>query len=182
MTAPPLDAALPARLVAALRAAGGTLAVAESLTGGQVTALLVTVPGASSVLRGGVVAYAADLKVTLLGVSAGLLATHGPVHRDVAAQMVRGGAARLGADHAIGTTGVAGPGPADGAPAGTVYVAAHGPGGTRVRALRLAGTRAAVRRSAALAALALLGGLVADETHAWGAGEQTGAPRRCEKQ
>lgn len=176
MIAPPLDAALPARLVAALRAAGSTLAVAESLTGGQVTALLVAVPGASAVLRGGVVAYAADLKATLLDVPAGLLAAHGPVHPQVAAEMARGAAARLGAEHGIGTTGVAGPGPADGAPAGTAYVAVHGQGGTRVRPLLLAGTRPAVRRSVALAALALLGGLVVDESRA---GEQTGAPGRC---
>ncbi|WP_418605813.1 CinA family protein [Georgenia sp. SUBG003] len=68
------------RVVAGLRARGATLAVAESLTGGALTAALVTVPGASEVLRGGVVPYASDLKHELLGVDRGLLAAEGAVH------------------------------------------------------------------------------------------------------
>ncbi|MHB1063387.1 MAG: CinA family protein [Georgenia sp.] len=151
------------RVVDALARRGATLAVAESLTGGQVCATLVAVPGVSAVLRGGVVAYASDLKAELLGVDPALLAARGPVHPDVARQMARGAAARLGATHAIATTGVAGPGPADGHPAGTVHVAAHGPGAERVRSLVLAGPRTAVRAAAAAAVLALLGGLLADE-------------------
>ncbi|WP_370276056.1 CinA family protein [Georgenia sp. SYP-B2076] len=160
------------RLVMMLEARGATLAVAESLTGGQVSAELVRVPGVSAVLRGGVVAYATDLKCELLGVDAGLLAEHGPVHPDVARQMARGAAHRLGASHGVATTGVAGPGASDGHPAGTVHVAVHGPGGIRVRRLALAGSRATIRGAASAAALALLASLVADER------EQSAAPRR----
>jgi nicotinamide-nucleotide amidase len=155
-------ASLESRVLAALGAAGGTLAVAESLTGGEVTARLVAVPGASAVLRGGVVSYATDLKASLLGVDAGLLAAGGAVQAEVAAQMAAGAARRLGADHAVATTGVAGPTPADGHPPGVVHVAAAGPGVVRVRTLRLAGTRAQVRRAAGHAALALLAGVLAD--------------------
>ncbi|WP_341360597.1 CinA family protein [Georgenia sp. M64] len=144
------------RLVRLLARRGATLAVAESLTGGAVAARLVTVPGVSAVLRGAVVAYATDLKAELLGVDPVLLAVHGPVHPDVARQMARGVAARLGASHALATTGVAGPGPADGRAAGTVVVAVHGPSGERVRTLLLPGTRSVVREAAVRAALALL--------------------------
>lgn len=151
-----------ARVLAGLAARGSTLAVAESLTGGEVSARLVAVPGASAVLRGGVVAYATEVKAALLGVDPALLAAGGPVQREVAAQMARGVARCLGADHAVATTGVAGPGPADGHPPGTVHVAACAPAGVRVRSLRLAGTRSAVRRAAGSAALALLAGLLAD--------------------
>ncbi|MFD1504163.1 nicotinamide-nucleotide amidohydrolase family protein [Georgenia yuyongxinii] len=150
------------RVVAALLARRASLAVAESLTGGQLSATLVTVPGVSAVLRGAVVAYATDLKADLLGVDRELLTASGPVHPDVARQMARGVARRLGADHAVATTGVAGPGAADGQPAGTVFVAACGPGTERVRGLRLSGTRADVRDAATAAALALLAGVLDD--------------------
>lgn len=138
-----------------LRRAGQTLAVAESLTGGSVTAELVAVPGASDVLRGGVVAYATDLKAGLLRVDAALLDRVGPVHADVARAMAAGVADSLGADWAVATTGVAGPLAQGGQPAGTVHVAVHGP----VRCselLLLAGDRDAVRAAATQAALLLL--------------------------
>lgn len=155
-------AELVGRLVADLRARGATLAVAESLTGGALTATLVTVPGVSAVLRGGVVAYAGDLKRDLLGVDADLLAAEGTVHPEVARQMAAGAARRLGATHALATTGVAGPGPAEGRPAGTVHVAVLAPGLLRVRSLRLAGGRAQLRAASVDAALALLAGTVGE--------------------
>ncbi len=152
-------------LLALLAARGWSLAVAESLTGGQVTATLVDVPGASAVLRGGVVAYATDLKASVLGVDRDLLAARGPVDADVACAMADGVRARLRADVGLATTGVAGPGPQDRHPAGTVHVAVAGPAGTRTRALRLPGDRAAVRTGATAAVLALaveaLGGCTA---------------------
>lgn len=166
------------RVVAALRSRGATLAVAESLTGGALTAVLVTVPGVSAVLRGGVVAYATDLKHDLLGVDADLLAAEGPVHPEVARQMAVGAAHRLGASHAVATTGVAGPGPADGRAVGTVHVAVAAPGTVRVRSLRLAGGRAALRAASVDAALALLAGTLADRRPHARDGEQPGAPRR----
>ncbi|NAZ74768.1 nicotinamide-nucleotide amidohydrolase family protein [Kineococcus sp. T13] len=152
-------------LVAALRAAGLTVATAESLTGGLVCARLVDVPGASAVVRGGVVAYATELKASVLGVDPGRLARTGPVDGLVAEQMARGARERLGADVAVATTGVAGPGPADGSPPGTVFVgvAADGlHGGARHVRLALAGERAQVRSAAVDAAITELAALVAE--------------------
>lgn len=151
-----------AEVVTCLRAAGLTVATAESLTGGLVCAALVDVPGASEVVRGGVVAYATDVKVELLGVDQGVLDRSGPVHPAVARGLAEGTARLLRADVGIGTTGVAGPGPADGRPAGTVYVAASLAGRTRVRRLALVGTRRLLRRASVGAALALTLGLLAD--------------------
>ena len=122
--------------VAALTAAGLTVAVAESLTGGSVVEALVRVPGASACVRGGVVAYATDLKATLLGVPADLLAERGPVDPDVAAAMADGVRRRLGADLGVATTGVAGPEPQGGRPVGTFYVAVATGADVAVRAGR----------------------------------------------
>lgn len=119
-------------LVALLADAGRTVAVAESLTGGGVLDALVAVPGASACLRGGVVAYATDLKASLLGVPADLLAAGGPVQAEVARAMARGVRDRLGADYGLATTGVAGPDPQDGRPPGEWYVAVAGPRGVVV--------------------------------------------------
>lgn len=143
-----------AELLELLAGQGRTLAVAESLTGGMVAATLVEVPGASRVLRGGVVAYATELKHELLGVDADLLAAHGAVHPEVAAQMAQGVRARLGADVGLATTGVAGPDPQDGQPVGTVFVAVSD-GIPVVRALTLSGDRAAIRAASRDAVLAL---------------------------
>ncbi|GAA4979223.1 hypothetical protein GCM10023225_19590 [Kineococcus glutinatus] len=146
-------------MVAACAARGLTLATAESLTGGALCSALVEVPGASRVLRGGVVAYATDLKALLLGVDAGLLAERGAVDAAVAAVRGLGVRARLGADAGLATTGVAGPDPQDGRAPGTVFVAlaaAWLPEGVLVRRLHLAGERPAVRAAAVEAALALL--------------------------
>lgn len=118
-----------ADLLARLAADGWTVATAESLTGGLVVAALVSVPGASAVVRGGVVAYATDVKASVLGVSPDLLARHGAVHPDVAAAMAAGARTALGADVGIATTGVAGPDPQDGHPPGTFHVAVCGPAG-----------------------------------------------------
>jgi nicotinamide-nucleotide amidase len=144
-----------AELLAALRSRGWTVAVAESLTGGLVCAALVGVPGASASLRGGVVAYATDLKDTLLGVDGPLLAARGAVDPDVARQMAGGVRDRLGADLGLATTGVAGPDPQDGHAPGTVHVAVAAPAGVTVRSLHLAGDRSAVRHGAVDAVLQL---------------------------
>ncbi|MEU2199366.1 CinA family protein [Isoptericola sp. NPDC019482] len=137
------------------RSRGWTLAAAESLTGGLVVAVLVDVPGASAVVRGGVVAYATDLKATALGVDPELLALRGPVDPEVAGQMATGVRRALGADVGLATTGVAGPDPQDGHPPGEAYVAVSTPAGDRVRRLDLDGTRAEVRAAVVRAVLAL---------------------------
>ena len=121
------------------------MAIAESLTGGQVSSTLVGVPGASHVLTGAVVAYATRVKAQVLGVDPTHLERTGPVDRDVSLQMARGVRRLLGADVGMATTGVAGPGPADGHPAGTVHVAVVAPWGQRHRELHLGGDRSQIR-------------------------------------
>jgi nicotinamide-nucleotide amidase len=144
-------------LVAALVARGQSLAVAESLTGGALAAAVVDVRGASAAFRGGIVAYATELKHTLLGVDPRLLAEQGAVHPEVARQMADGVRDRLGATWGVATTGVAGPDPQDGRSPGTVYVAVTGPGSERVERLLLPGGRAEVRAATVRRALLLLG-------------------------
>jgi nicotinamide-nucleotide amidase len=144
-----------------LRSRRLTIGVAESLTGGLLIAELVRIPGASEVVRGGVVAYATDLKHRLLGVDADLLARRGPVDPDVAAQMASGARDRLGPGQescavGVSTTGVAGPGPQDGHPAGTVFVGlSHGETAS-AQALLLAGDRQSIREQTVRAAIAML--------------------------
>ncbi len=152
------EVGLAERVHAGLRAEGGTVAVAESLTGGLLAAALVDVPGASATFRGSVTAYATELKASVLGVDEGLLAVHGPVHPVVARQMAEGVRKLLGATYGIATTGVAGPEPQDGQPVGTVHLAVAGPGGSLVSSPRLSGDRATIRHRAVTAALELLVG------------------------
>ncbi|KGN42089.1 competence protein [Knoellia aerolata DSM 18566] len=141
-----------------LVARGWTVGTAESLTGGLVCAALTSVPGSSDTVRGAVVAYATDVKAELLGVDRRRLSEVGPVDALVAAQMALGVRRLLGTDVGLATTGVAGPGPSDGVPAGTVHVAVSGPWGPEptTRALTLSGDREAVRSSSVVAVLDLL--------------------------
>jgi nicotinamide-nucleotide amidase len=150
------SSALARQIVDVLTARGQTVAVAESLTGGLVAAALTSIPGASVVLRGGIVAYATELKSALLAVPAELLARRGPVDPGVAAAMAAGVRDWLGATYGVSTTGVAGPGPADGKAQGTVFVAVDGPSGPLGSGLRLAGSRQEVRDQAVAASLSLL--------------------------
>jgi nicotinamide-nucleotide amidase len=159
VTGPP-PGALARLAVTVLTERGQTVAVAESLTGGLLAAALVEVPGASVVFRGGIVAYATDLKSALLGVPADLLERHGAVHPDVAGAMAEGVRARLDATFGLATTGVAGPDPADGQPVGTVHIAAAGPLGTKRQALSLAGDRRSIREQTVAHALTLLQGML----------------------
>lgn len=146
-----------ARVLAVLEDRGETLAVAESLTGGLLGATITAVAGASRVFRGGVIAYATDVKASLLGVDDDLLAREGAVHPEVARQLAAGVRRRLSATYGLGLTGVAGPDPQDGRPPGTLYVALAWPDGAEATAPRVDGRdRAAIRGEAVAAALALL--------------------------
>jgi nicotinamide-nucleotide amidase len=145
-----------ARVLDLLRRRGQTLAVAESLTGGMLAARLVDVPGASAAFRGGVVAYATDLKHRLLGVDPDLLDRCGPVDADVAGALADGVRDRLGADWGAATTGVAGPEPQGGRVPGTVYVAVSGPPGRWVVHRDLPGSRSEVRAATVTEVLHLL--------------------------
>lgn len=139
-----------------LAARGATVAVAESLTGGLLTAALTDPAGASAVVRGGLVVYATDLKTTLAGVDPALLAERGAVHPDVALALATGARDRLAATYGIGVTGVAGPDEQDGIAVGTVHAALAGPRGVRVATERLTGTRADIRTEAVQICLRLL--------------------------
>lgn len=148
-TGPPVRIAQ--RVVADLTVRGESVAVAESLTGGLVVSTLVTVPGASAVVRGGVVAYATPVKASVLGVDAALLAANGAVDPEVARQMAAGVRTALAVDGepatwGISTTGVAGPDPQDGQPVGTVFVGVASAEGAEAFALHLEGDRDAIRQ------------------------------------
>ncbi|TXK19828.1 CinA family protein [Homoserinibacter sp. GY 40078] len=149
------------RIVAELTRRGEHLAVAESLTGGMLTAALVDVPGASAVLVGGVVAYATPLKASVLYVDGALLAERGAVDPQVARQMAAGARERLVVDgrvaeHGVSTTGVAGPESQDGHPPGTVWIGYSSQIAQDDRGLLVVGDRAAVREAAVDGALELL--------------------------
>ncbi|NUP25543.1 MAG: CinA family protein [Nocardia sp.] len=140
-------------LVTSLRAAGQTVATAESLTAGLVSATIAGVPGASAVLRGGLVVYATDLKHSLAGVDEQVLTAEGPVAASTAQQLAVGARIRCGADWGIGLTGVAGPDPQDGIEVGTVFLGLAGPGHTEVMRLKLSGDRWNIRFTATLEAI-----------------------------
>lgn len=148
--------ALAQAVVEAALARGVTIACAESLTGGAVCSALVEVPGASAVVRGGVVAYHADLKTSSLGVSAELIAEHGVVSEAVAEAMARGARTMLSADLGVGTTGAAGPEGHDGVAPGTVCIAVASAEATTASGNVFAGGRGRVREQAVFAALAMV--------------------------
>ncbi|MDN4476152.1 CinA family protein [Demequina sp. SYSU T00192] len=156
---------LPDEVIARLRERGASIATAESLTGGAVCSALIAVPGASTVVRGGIVAYTPAMKARLLGVDPDLIREAGVVSDAVAGAMARGVREATGATLGVATTGVAGPEPHDGAPVGRVHVAVAGPAGESTTRLDLPGDRAAVRSGTVDAALALvLSSLAADVT------------------
>ncbi|HEY2522910.1 MAG TPA: CinA family protein [Streptosporangiaceae bacterium] len=156
-------ATLAVQVITMLRAAGQTVAAAESLTGGLVAAALTSVPGASLAVRGGVVSYATDLKASLLGVPRAMLDEHGPVFPGVASAMANGVRQRLAATFGVATTGVAGPDPADGQPVGTVHIAVSAQDDTVVRTLALDGDRDLIRSLTVERSLALLLGRLRED-------------------
>lgn len=148
---------LAGELVEVLSDRGWTLATAESLTAGQLAARIAGVPGASAVLRGGLVVYATDLKATLAGVPREILRRHGAVSPETARALADGAARLCGADIGVGLTGVAGPDEQEGQPVGTVHVGLVLPGGPAWSVpLTLSGDRAAIRDAACSRALQLL--------------------------
>ena len=147
---------LAAAVLAAAGRSGKTVATAESLTAGMLCAELGSVPGASAVLQGGVVAYQNGIKHSVLGVPAGLLAEAGSVDGRVAEHMAAGARRVLGADVGVSTTGAAGPQAHDGKPVGTVFVGIATAEVTFYREYLFSGDRTAIRRAACTEALRLV--------------------------
>lgn len=140
-----------------LLACGGTLASAESCTGGVVSDLVVRVPGASDWFHGGWVTYSDELKVTQLGVDQSVIESHGAVSAEVATALCLGAIEKSGATCAVSTTGIAGPtGGSDEKPVGTVYIGSCVDGSIQVRLFRFSGSRESITSRAAHTALQLL--------------------------
>jgi nicotinamide-nucleotide amidase len=152
------DATPQSAIVRLLQARGRRAATAESCTGGRIAAALTSVPGSSKGFVGGIVAYDNGVKIATLGVDAATIARDGAVSESVALAMARGVRARLGADIAIATTGIAGPdGGTPDKPVGLVWFAlddAHGE--TRAWKLQFLGDRSAVQSRATIVALGML--------------------------
>lgn len=129
----------------AMRKAGKTLATAESCTGGLIAHRITAMAGASDYYRGGVVAYSNEVKECALGVSHATLEAHGAVSEETVREMVEGVRSRLGADYAVATTGIAGPGGGTPAkPVGTVWIGIASEKETIARLLQLDGDRASI--------------------------------------
>ena len=152
-----------ASVLQVLERRGATLVTAESITGGRIAAALTAVPGSSVSFVGGVVAYAATVKESVLGVPRAVIERHGVVSAECARSMAEGARALTGATWAVSTTGVAGPGEQDGVPPGTVYVGVAGPGHPTAVALELSGDRASVQEQATREALSALQAILDEE-------------------
>jgi nicotinamide-nucleotide amidase len=144
------------------RAAGLTLATAESCTGGLVGARLTDVPGASGAYLGGVIAYSDEAKRTELDVPEEALLEHGSVSEETAAAMAAGARRRFGADAAVSVTGIAGPGGGTPEkPVGLIFISVESADGASTRRFELPGDREAVRSRATGLALHMLRRLLA---------------------
>ncbi len=162
------DETLAGAVVRLLAQQGRTLAIAESCTGGLLAGLVVDVPGASCILREGIVAYANESKERLLGVPSTILAAHGAVSRQTAAAMARGIRARSCADYALAITGIAGPaGGTPDKPVGTVWLALAAADGIFCSCQCFAADRRGNRARACLAALDMLRRKAAALPFAW---------------
>jgi nicotinamide-nucleotide amidase len=139
-------------IIAELTRRGESVCTVESLTGGLLCAALTDIPGASAVVRGGIVAYTVDAKRDVVGVDVHTLEQHGAVSEQAAEELARKGREIFKATWGISTTGVAGPTEQEGQPVGTVFVAVEGPS-TAIRQLQLSGNREAIRRQTCEVAL-----------------------------
>ncbi|HEV3318214.1 MAG TPA: competence/damage-inducible protein A [Solirubrobacteraceae bacterium] len=148
-----------------LREQSWSIAVAESCTGGELTARLTGPAGASEYVKGGIVVYANEAKVVLAGVDRELIEEHGAVSEQVARALAEGARGRMDADVGVGVTGVAGPGGGtERKPVGSVWLSVAGPEGTSVtRSVNLPGGRADVRDRACTVSLHMVRRLLLGE-------------------
>jgi len=140
-----------------LRSLNQRLATAESCSGGLIAHRITNVAGSSDYFAGGVVTYANDAKIALLGVKTETLFSQGAVSDATARQMCEGVRARFGVDYGVACTGIAGPGGGSPEkPVGLVYIGVASPGGTRVEKCEFQGDRMSIKQQTADHALALL--------------------------
>jgi nicotinamide-nucleotide amidase len=160
--------------------AGRTVAVAESCTGGLMSARLTDRGGSSAYFLGGVVAYSNEAKISHAGVDAELIARYGAVSTEVADALADGAAERFGAEIGIGITGIAGPdGGTEDKPVGTVCFSVSSREGQRItRTTRLPGDRADVRDRSTTVAMHLLRRLLRGEGDVVGEAEPGGVAER----
>jgi nicotinamide-nucleotide amidase len=146
-----------------LKACGQTVATAESCTGGSIAALLTRIPGSSQYVQGGIVAYANEAKIQLLGVPEADLAQHGAVSDQVVRAMARGARQRLNADWGLASSGIMGPdGGSAAKPLGTVWLAVSGPGVDWAARFQMGDHRERSVRKSVLEVLGRLRGFLAD--------------------
>lgn len=144
--------------------AGATVATAESLTAGRLGARLTDGAGASSAYLGGVITYATEVKISLLGVPEALVDDHGVISAECARSMAEKVRDLVGTTYGVSTTGVAGPDTQEDQPVGTVFVAVAGPDTTDVRQLALDGDRMEIQKQTVAEAMTALTAMVdADE-------------------
>lgn len=166
-----MDEPLEVKVGQLLRTAGLKLATAESCTGGLIGHRLTEVPGSSDYFLGGVIAYAYEAKVALLGVSWDTLKAHGAVSRETVLEMAQGVRRALAVDLAVSVSGIAGPsGAQPGKPLGTTWVGLAAQDGGWARLFWFSDGRSGNKASAAQAALQLLldyleGGRALDKNH-----------------
>jgi nicotinamide-nucleotide amidase len=147
---------LAAKVIDLLRERRQTISCAESITGGALTAALVSVSGASDVLLGSIVAYSKEIKISQLGLSAELIDDKGLVSKEVAIAMAKGARQRLGSNWAISSTGSAGPTALDGSSPGEIWIAILGPDRQESVKFSLNGARQEVISGAVESAITLL--------------------------
>ena len=136
---------------------GRTLVTAESCTGGGIGSALTTIPGSSSVYKGGIICYTNWVKEQMLDVDKCVLENYGAVSNPVAAQMASGVRNKLKADVAVSVTGLAGPGgDAHGHVVGTVYIGYEDQNVSIVKHMHFTGSRDEIRRSTIIAALQMI--------------------------
>lgn len=152
-----MQTALAEEVVKLLKDAGMTVTTVESCTGGLLSGTLVDVSGASDVFGQGVVTYANEAKVNLVGVKEATLAAYGAVSEETAREMAEGGARTAKADASLAVTGIAGPsGGTEEKPVGLVYIGCYVKGKTVVEKHIFSGNRRKVREQSVVSALELL--------------------------
>ncbi len=140
-----------------LKEKGLTVSTAESCTGGNISRMIVSVPGSSEYYAGSIIAYSNEIKSSALGVDSDIIQRNGAVSREVAMLMASGAASKLGTDFGVAVTGVAGPsGGTDEKPVGTTWIAVAGPHGVEAGKFTFGEFRDINIRRASLAALSML--------------------------